>query len=146
MFSFELLLDAIVLGVLLGCFYAAVSLGLSVAFGLLDVPHLAHPAFLVLGAYCTYLLDELRHRSAGRRVLLMPLFFVLGMAIYRFYYETFEKRGTEPACAASRSSSASPFIIEVGIILAFGVDQRSVEARLHRQGDRHRRHAHSRCA
>jgi len=28
-------------GLLLGCFYAAVSLGLSVAFGLLDVPHVA---------------------------------------------------------------------------------------------------------
>ena len=28
---------------LLGCFYAAVSMGLSVSFGLLDVPHVAHP-------------------------------------------------------------------------------------------------------
>jgi len=34
-FSFELLLDAVVIGVLLGCFYAAVSLGLSISFGLL---------------------------------------------------------------------------------------------------------------
>ena len=51
MFSFELLLDAIVLGVLVGCFYAAVSIGLSVSFGLLDVPHVAHPAFLVLASY-----------------------------------------------------------------------------------------------
>ena len=55
MFSFELLLDAVVIGVLLGCFYAAVSLGLSISFGLLDVPHVAHPAFLVLASYvvCT---------------------------------------------------------------------------------------------
>jgi branched-chain amino acid transport system permease protein len=30
MFSFELLLDAVVLGLLVGCFYAAVSIGLSV--------------------------------------------------------------------------------------------------------------------
>ncbi len=45
----DLLLDAVVIGVLLGCFYAAVSLGLSVSFGLLDVPHVAHPAFLVHG-------------------------------------------------------------------------------------------------
>ena len=35
----DLLLDALVIGVLLGCFYGAVSLGLSVSFGLLDVPH-----------------------------------------------------------------------------------------------------------
>jgi len=55
-FSLDLLLEAVIFGVLLGCFYAAVSLGLSVAFGLLDIPHVAHPALLVLGAYCTYLL------------------------------------------------------------------------------------------
>ena len=32
----ELLIEAIVAGLLLGCFYAAMSIGLSVAFGLLD--------------------------------------------------------------------------------------------------------------
>ena len=47
----ELLVEALIAGLLLGCFYAAVSLGLSVAFGLLDIPHIAHPTFLVLGAY-----------------------------------------------------------------------------------------------
>ena len=46
----DLLLDAVVIGVLLGCFYAAVSIGLSVSFGLLDVPHVAHPAFLVMAS------------------------------------------------------------------------------------------------
>lgn len=55
-FSFELLYEAVVFGVLLGCFYAAVSMGLSVSFGLLDVPHVAHPAVMVFGAYCTWLL------------------------------------------------------------------------------------------
>ena len=55
MFSFDLLLDAVVIGVLLGCFYAAVSIGLSVSFGLLDVPHVAHPAFLVLASYAVLL-------------------------------------------------------------------------------------------
>ena len=58
MFSFELLLDAVVIGVLLGCFYAAVSLGLSISFGLLDVPHLAHPAFLVVASYGVFLLND----------------------------------------------------------------------------------------
>ena len=50
-FSVDLLIEAIAFGILLGGFYAAVSLGLSVAFGLLDIPHVAHPAVLVLGAY-----------------------------------------------------------------------------------------------
>ena len=54
MFSLDLLLEAVLFGVLLGCFYAAVSIGLSVSFGLLDVPHVAHPAFMVLASYCVY--------------------------------------------------------------------------------------------
>src|SRR4051794_41355087 len=58
LFSMDLLLDAVVIGVLLGCFYAAVSLGLSVSFGLLDVPHVAHPAFLVLASYAVFFLNE----------------------------------------------------------------------------------------
>ena len=55
MFSFDLLFEAVLFGILLGCFYAAVSMGLSVSFGLLDVPHVAHPAIMVLGSYCTYI-------------------------------------------------------------------------------------------
>ena len=37
MFSFELLANVLVAGILLGGFYAAISLGLSLSFGLLDV-------------------------------------------------------------------------------------------------------------
>ena len=58
MFSFDLLFEAVLFGLLLGCFYAAVSLGLSVAFGLLDVPYVAHPALLVTGSYFTYVLHS----------------------------------------------------------------------------------------
>ncbi|MEK9721453.1 MAG: branched-chain amino acid ABC transporter permease, partial [Quisquiliibacterium sp.] len=55
-FSLDLLFEAVLFGLLLGGFYAAVSLGLSVAFGLLDIPHVAHPALLILGAYGTFML------------------------------------------------------------------------------------------
>src|SRR5262247_1225440 len=95
-FSFDLLLEAVLFGVLLGCFYAAVSIGLSVSFGLLDVPHVAHPAFLVLASYCVFLLNdgyEVDPLLAG--LLITPLFFLLGLVAYRFYHETFEKRGSE---------------------------------------------------
>jgi len=96
LFSMDLLLDAVVIGVLLGCFYAAVSLGLSVSFGLLDVPHVAHPAFLVLASYGVFLLNErfgIDPLLAG--LLITPLLFLFGLAAYRLYYETFEKRGSD---------------------------------------------------
>jgi branched-chain amino acid transport system permease protein len=128
-FSFELLRDAILLGLLLGCFYAAVSVGLSISFGLLDVPHVAHPAFLVLASYGVFVINDrfdIDPLLAG--LLLAPLFFVLGVVTYRLYHETFERRGSDAAVRGIAFFFGIAFIIEVLIILQFGVDQRSVTA------------------
>jgi branched-chain amino acid transport system permease protein len=127
-FSFDLLTEALLFGVLLGCFYAAVSIGLSVSFGLLDVPNVAHPALMVLGSYCTFLLAERGLDPILAGVALMPVFFVLGVLIYRFYYESFEKRGTEAGVRGLAFFFGVAFIVEIGLILFFGVDQRSVAA------------------
>ena len=127
-FSWDLLLEALMFGVLLGCFYAAVSIGLSVSFGLLDVPHVAHPAIMVFGSYCTYLLASYGLDPLLAGTLLMAPFFLLGMLVYRFYYETFERRGTEAGVRGLAFFFGIAFIIEVGLILGFGVDQRSVSA------------------
>jgi branched-chain amino acid transport system permease protein len=128
MFSLELLFEAALFGVLLGCFYAAVSLGLSVAFGLLDVPYVAHPALLIMGSYFTYLVSSLGIDPLLSGLLLMPVFFLLGMGLYRFYYETFEKRGSDAGVRGLGFFFGIAFIIEVVLILLFGVDQRSVRA------------------
>ncbi|HWZ39214.1 MAG TPA: branched-chain amino acid ABC transporter permease [Bradyrhizobium sp.] len=125
----DLLRDAVVLGVLLGCFYAAVSVGLSISFGLLDVPHVAHPAYLVLASYGVYWLNEsyeIDPLLAG--LLIAPPLFVLGLITYRIYHETFERRGTDAAVRGIAFFFGVAFIIEVLIIMQFGVDQRSVTA------------------
>ena len=127
-FSLDLLTEAVIFGILLGCFYAAVSIGLSVSFGLLDVPHVAHPAVMILGSYFTYVLANTGLDPILSGALLMPPFFVLGVLIYRFYYESFEKRGTEAGVRGLAFFFGLAFIIEIGLILGFGVDQRSVRA------------------
>src|SRR5687768_5615906 len=127
-FSFDLLLEALLFGVLLGCFYAAVSIGLSVSFGLLDVPHVAHPAVMILGSYCTFVVASYGLDPIVAGLVLMPAFFVLGVLIYRFYYETFERRGADAAVRGLAFFFGLAFIIEVGLILLFGVDQRTVQA------------------
>jgi len=129
LFSIELLRDAVVLGVLLGCFYAAVSIGLSVCFGLLDVPQVAHPAFLVLASYGVFWLNDsydIDPLVAG--LIITPLFFVLGVITYRIYHETFERRGSDAAVRGIAFFFGVAFILEVLIILQFGVDQQSVSA------------------
>jgi branched-chain amino acid transport system permease protein len=127
--SLDLLRDAVVLGLLLGCFYAAVSVGLSISFGLLDVPQVAHPAFLVLASYGVYLCNDrydIDPLLAG--LLIAPLFFLLGLLTYRVYYETFERRGSDASVRGIAFFFGVAFIIEVLIILQFGVDQRFVTA------------------
>ena len=129
MFSLDLLRDAVVLGLLLGCFYAAVSIGLSISFGLLDVPQVAHPAFLVLASYGVFLCNdryEIDPLLAG--LLITPIFFLLGIVTYRVYHETFEKRGSDAGVRGIAFFFGIAFIIEVLIILQFGVDQQSVTA------------------
>lgn len=124
----QLLYEAVLFGILLGCFYAAVSMGLSVSFGLLDVPNVAHPAIMVLGSYCVFLIAGLGIDPILSGLILMPAFFLLGMLIYRFYYETFEKRGKDAGVRGIAFFFGLVLVIEVGLILAFGVDQRMVEA------------------
>jgi branched-chain amino acid transport system permease protein len=127
-FSFDLLLNAVVAGVLLGGFYAAVSLGISVTFGLLDVVNIAHPVFIIAGAYATYALNAsfgLDPILAG--LIFTPIFYVLGVVIYRIYYASFEKKG-EQSLRGLVFFFGILFIIEVSLSLTYGVDYRMVEA------------------
>jgi branched-chain amino acid transport system permease protein len=127
--SFELLLNAVVAGVLLGGFYAAVSLGISISFGLLDVVNIAHPVFVILGAYAAYATNA----SFGLDPILTgliftPPFFLLGAVVYRIYYNSFERKGEE-SLRGLVFFFGSLFIVEVALLLKFGVDYRLVEAR-----------------
>jgi branched-chain amino acid transport system permease protein len=128
MFSWELLLDAVVLGTMVGCFYAAVSIGLAISFGMLDVPNVTHPALLVLASYGVWLLGDYDIDPILAGLILMPVFFALGIVLYRVYHETFEKRGSQAAVRGLAFFFGITFIIEVGIIMMFGVDQRTVQA------------------
>src|SRR5688572_3397644 len=56
--SMDLLLNAIVAGILLGGFYAAVTVGVSISFGMLDVVNIAHPAFIIVGSYIAYIVNS----------------------------------------------------------------------------------------
>ena len=128
MFSWDLLANAIVAGMLLGGFYAAVSLGVSLTFGLLDIVNIAHPAFVILGAYAAYVMNS----SYGldpilTGVMLTPVFYGLGAGVYRIYYASFERRGEE-SLRGLVFFFGLLFIIEVGLSLKYGVDYRLVEA------------------
>ena len=128
MFSFELLLNAVVAGILLGGFYAAVSLGISVTFGFLEVANIAHPVFVIAGAYAAYVMNTafaLDPILTG--LLFTPLFYGLGVIVYRIYYISFERMGEE-SLRGLVFFFGLLFIIEVLLLLVYGVDYRLIEA------------------
>jgi branched-chain amino acid transport system permease protein len=99
-------LNAVMAGVLLGGFYAAVALGIAIAFGMLDIPNLSHPAFVVVGAFAAWLLNsQLGLDPVLAGLIMAPPFFVLGALLYRPTMSASSAAATPP-CRAWRSSSA----------------------------------------
>lgn len=120
--------NALLSGLLLGGFYAAVAVGITVAFGMLDIVNIAHPAFIMLGAFVAYWLNL----GFGLDPLLAalvaaPFGYLLGRGLYRYYNRVFERRSADSLQGLAFFFGLL-FIIEVGLLLVFGVDYRFVEA------------------
>lgn len=127
-FPFELLVNAIVAGLLLGGFYAAVTAGVSISFGMLDIVNIAHPGFIILGSYIAYICNiNYGIDPIVVSVVMLPVFYLLGAAIYELYFQAFEKRGQESLRGLAFFFGLL-FVTEVMLILVFGVDYRYVEA------------------
>jgi branched-chain amino acid transport system permease protein len=126
--SADLLINAIVAGLLLGGFYAAVTAGVSISFGMLDIVNIAHPAFIILGSYIAYFFNiNYGIDPIVVSIIVLPAFYALGALIYQVYYQSFERRGQESLRGLAFFFGLL-FITEVSLILVFGVDYRYVEA------------------
>jgi len=126
--SLDLLINAIVAGILLGGFYAAVTVGITITFGMLDIANIAQPAFILLGSYAAYIVNGMIGLDPILTgILMLPVFFVVGMIVYQLYYHAFESRG-EQSIQGLAFFFGLLFVAEVSLILVFGVDYRFVEA------------------
>jgi branched-chain amino acid transport system permease protein len=118
----------VIAGVLLGSFYAAVTVGISISFGILDIVNIAHPAFIILGSYIAYIVNiTFGIDPIVTAIIALPVFYALGSLVYQVYYVSFEKRGQE-ALRGLAFFFGILFITEVVLVLVFGVDYRYVEA------------------
>jgi branched-chain amino acid transport system permease protein len=126
--TLTLLVNALISGLLLGGFYAAVTVGVSISFGMLDIVNIAHPAFIILGSYIAYLANSaFGVDPIVAAIIVLPAFYALGVGVYHVYDVSFERRGD----ASLRGLSfffGLLFITEVALVLVFGVDYRLVEA------------------
>lgn len=82
--TFDILLQTLASGVLIGLIYALVAIGLTMIFGVMDIVNFAHGEFLMLGMYSSFWLFAL---YALDPLLTLPLtvlmLFVFGVLLYK---------------------------------------------------------------
>ena len=126
--SIDIFFNAISTGVLLGSIYASVALGLAITFGILHIPNVAHPTLVVLGAYFVALLGQWNVDPLLAALIGLPLFYGLGMLLYSFYSQAFERRGQANVLQSLTLFFGLSLVIEIAIALLFGSELKSVSA------------------
>lgn len=119
------LVEAAVLGILLGLVYATLSVGFSLIWGTLDVIHVSHGAFAMFAAYLGYTANE----SMGIDPILalvgiVPLFFILGVAMYELLIRQLARRTTEVAFASLVLTFGVAIALENLLVYQFSADPR----------------------
>jgi branched-chain amino acid transport system permease protein len=90
-----LLMEGLINGLLNGLLYALTALGLALIFGVMDIINFAHGDFVMLGAYFTFLVATTLWIDASLTAFItIPLFFILGVVIYKLIIE--RVLGAEP--------------------------------------------------
>ncbi len=96
-----LYVELLIQGLIYGCMYAIIAVGLTLVYGLLRILHVAHAGLFALGGYLGLLITN----ASGSLILAMPLTAaivgVVGMIIYRLCYHPILDRPPYVALIAS---------------------------------------------
>jgi len=83
MYSSEIILQTVISGLLMGCIYALVAVGLCLIWGLMEIVNFAHGEMLMLGMFTAFWMFTLYHIDP---ILSLPLcilvLFLIGVATY----------------------------------------------------------------
>ena len=82
----QALMGQLLIGLINGSFYALLSLGLAVIFGMLNIINFAHGAQYMMGAFAAYLLLEKLGLSYWWSLLVVP---VVGVVIYFLFVSNY---------------------------------------------------------
>lgn len=121
----ELFLNVVVSGLLVGGLYAAVALGFGISLGFVGVANLAHPTFVVVGAYGALVAWNAGLDPILAGFLLMPVFYGFGWLLHGFYERVFERQGGS-ALNGMTFFFGLMFVLEVGLTMSYGVDYQMV--------------------
>lgn len=125
--SADVLAQSLISGLLVGAVYALLSVGFSLGWGVMKVLNIAHAAFALLAAYLAYwILERARLDPLLSLLLIVPLFFLLGVALYQLLIRPVT-RAREVAMASMVVTFGLAIIMENTMLYAWKADVRVVK-------------------
>ena len=83
-----LIANNVIDGVLMGMLYSLIALGLALIFGVMDIINFAHGDFVMIAAYLVWVFAMATFIDPSvMAIITVPLFFVIGLAIYKLIIE-----------------------------------------------------------
>lgn len=110
------IVSGLISGTMLGGYYAVLSIGLAITFGVMRLVNLAHGDWLVVGAYLAVVILQIVPISPFLNlIILVPIMFALGYLIQRLLLnrvsaQSMEARGISPTFAIM-----SPILVTFGL-------------------------------
>ncbi len=119
-----LFVDLAVNGLVIGCIYGLIALGLNLQYGLMRIMNIAHGEFVMLGAYLTFSVSTLAGISPLITIpLVMVILFALGMGLHATVFRQLARTSASAGDAESRSLIVGfglMFIVQNAATLAWG--------------------------
>jgi branched-chain amino acid transport system permease protein len=124
--NLDLILQAIVTGLLLGGVYCLICVGLTLTFGVMNIINFAHGEFLMIAMYGAYFFSQYFHTEAYTSVIaVLPGLFILGVVV--FYFLVRPILGAEPLNQMLLLVGLS-LVLQNGALALFSADTRSVQS------------------
>ena len=123
---FDLIIMAIISGLLTGIIYGLIGIGMNIIYGVMRVVNFAHGEFMMLGAYLAFTVSHYHGlNSIISLAVALPGFFGLGLLLYYLFYPRIQ-RSDDPEVASFLTFFGVSLIITSLILLVWGADPRSV--------------------
>lgn len=124
--NLDLILQAIVTGLLLGGVYCLICAGLTLTFGVMKIINFAHGEFLMIAMYGAYFFSQYFHAEAYTSVVVvLPGLFILGVLVFHFLVRPI--LGAEPLNQMLLLVGLS-LVLQNGALSLFSADTRSVQS------------------
>ncbi len=123
-FQFEIFLQSLINGILIGGVYTLIAVGLTLIFGIMNVVNFAHGEFVMLGMVATYVLSKLFGLDPTVSIIfVVPIMFGVGV----FFQKTLISRviGMPDETQILLTLGLSLLLIN-GALLIMGADPRSI--------------------